>query len=254
MTLNHRGLSSNLSEWTIWGYSVNGLAQQTFNLPGQGSNPCAPTTEYRTFINKCMYYLIYKISNKLNGKFYIGCHKTKNKDDGYMGSGVALKKAYDKYGIENFSKEIIFECSSKEEMFEMESQLVEIGPHTYNLMEGGYGGFSHIVEQGKNKNYDWSDYRKSDGFSDSQRKGYENGIGKDGFVKPKFRGDEFKGKTHSDETKSKIGKKNSKHQSGSGNSQFGKMWITNGKENLKINKTDDIPEGYHKGRVIKNVI
>ena len=41
--LKPRELSSNLSTGTIWGYSVNGLAQQTFNLPGQGSNPCAPT-------------------------------------------------------------------------------------------------------------------------------------------------------------------------------------------------------------------
>ena len=36
-------LSSILRAWTIWGYSVNGLAQRTFNPPGQGSNPCAPT-------------------------------------------------------------------------------------------------------------------------------------------------------------------------------------------------------------------
>ena len=57
----------------------------------------------------------------------------------------------------------------------------------------------------------------------------------------------FYGKTHSDEFKQKI----SKIQSGKGNSQFGTMWITNGASNLKINKTDNIPDGYYKGRVIK---
>ena len=201
-----------------------------------------------------MHYLIYKILNNLNGKFYIGCHKTKNKNDGYMGSGVALKKAYEKYGIENFTKEIIFECSSVEEMFEMESQLVEVGPHTYNIMSGGHGGFNHIVEQGKNINYDWSEYRKSEKFKTSQKKGFENGIGREGFVRPKFKGNEFKGRSHSEESKHKIGEKNSKHQTGAGNSQFGKMWVTDGVENLKINKTDPIPEGYRKGRVIKNTI
>lgn len=29
-----------------WGCSVQRLAQQTFNLPGQGSNPCSPTKFY----------------------------------------------------------------------------------------------------------------------------------------------------------------------------------------------------------------
>lgn len=199
-----------------------------------------------------MHYLIYKISNNINGKTYIGCHKTKNINDGYMGSGVAITQAYEKYGIENFTKEILFDCSSAEEMFEKEEQLVEIGPHSYNLMKGGHGGFAHINEQGKNKNFNWSEYRNSENYKQSQQKGYENGIGRDGFVKPKFKGNEFLGKTHSESTKQAIGEKNSKHQTGAGNSQFGTMWVTNGVENMKINKTDPIPDGYRRGRVIKS--
>lgn len=34
---------------------------------------------------------------------------------------------------------------------------------------------------------------------------------------------------------------------GDKNPSFGKMWITNGLENLYIPKTDDIPQGYRKG-------
>jgi hypothetical protein len=48
------------------------------------------------------------------------------------------------------------------------------------------------------------------------------------------------------ETYKKIG-----HQQGTNNSQYGSMWITNGKNNLKISKNDSIPEGYKKGRVCK---
>ena len=44
-----------------------------------------------------MFYLIYRITNKINNKIYIGFHKTKNKDDGYMGSGKYLNRAYEKY-------------------------------------------------------------------------------------------------------------------------------------------------------------
>lgn len=97
-----------------------------------------------------MYYTIYKITNLLNGKYYIGKHKTANIDDGYVGSGVALKNAYIKHGKENFVKEILFIFDNEVDMDLKEKELVQISEHTYNMTEGGRGGFSYIQRNGLN--------------------------------------------------------------------------------------------------------
>lgn len=89
-------------------------------------------------------YTVYKTTNQINGKYYIGCHKTINVDDDYLGSGHLLKDAVTKYGIENFTKEILFVFDNSEEMYNKEKELVTeslvIDNMCYNLCTGGYGG------------------------------------------------------------------------------------------------------------------
>jgi hypothetical protein len=43
------------------------------------------------------YFTIYKVTNLINGKYYIGKHITSNAYDKYMGSGRAIQNAIKKY-------------------------------------------------------------------------------------------------------------------------------------------------------------
>jgi hypothetical protein len=87
------------------------------------------------------FYILYKTTNLLNNKTYIGIHKTDNLEDGYLGSGLALKIAIKKYGKVNFKREILEFLDSYEELLERESILVNeewvIDDNNYNLKTGG---------------------------------------------------------------------------------------------------------------------
>lgn len=95
-----------------------------------------------------MYY-IYRITNKINGKTYIGQHLYKDLNNNYMGSGKRLWEAYRKYGIENFKKEIlVFNISKKEHIDLLEKTFIaaekeKVGAENcYNLANGGEGGYT----------------------------------------------------------------------------------------------------------------
>lgn len=95
-----------------------------------------------------MHY-VYKITNKINGKFYIGKRKHSNpQKDPYTGSGKLIKLAIEKYGIQNFSKEILAVFEGNEEASKYEASLITENmiksSACYNMHEGGHGGFAHI--------------------------------------------------------------------------------------------------------------
>jgi hypothetical protein len=61
-----------------------------------------------------MYGIIYKTTNLINGKIYIGQHVCESDEfDGYLGSGVSLTNAVKHYGPENFKRETLRVCDTQ---------------------------------------------------------------------------------------------------------------------------------------------
>jgi len=87
-------------------------------------------------------FTIYKTTNKLNGRYYIGVTNGRNKS--YKGSGTALKTAIKKYGGNNFITETLEVFDNEEDMFNREAEIVNedfvANPLTYNMKLGGRGG------------------------------------------------------------------------------------------------------------------
>lgn len=225
-----------------------------------------------------MFYTVYKITNMVNGKIYIGVHKTNDLNDDYMGSGKLVKAAIEKYGVENFTREYLHVFDNAEDMFNMESELVNeefvARDDTYNLALGGRctfyllntsevlrarlgsENFPNWYKAGKKafleKFYGDDDFRNL--MCEKLKLSSKLGVEKLKSIYEEC-GWTFSNKTHSDETKRKIGQANSIAQIGDKNSQFGTMWIMNAKsgESKKIKKDDLIPDGWVKGRKIKKV-
>ncbi len=158
-----------------------------------------------------MHYILYKTTNKLNGMIYVGCHETKELEDGYLGSGFRLQRAINKYGRDNFIKKILAEFESSDEMYIAEAELVDENfikqQDTYNLKEGGCGG--------------WKDTHQLPDYKDRVKRGiaryYQNG-GIGGFC----------GKQHSEDTKQQISATNS----GSGNHFYGRKHTKKTKQKM----------------------
>ena len=95
-----------------------------------------------------MYY-VYKTTNIVNNKIYVGVHKSDNiQSDEYIGSGKYLNSAVIKYGKDKFKRQILYQFESKEKAYLMQSQIVDKQfvkrKDTYNIKLGGEGGGDHL--------------------------------------------------------------------------------------------------------------
>jgi group I intron endonuclease len=218
-----------------------------------------------------MFHYLYQITNLVNNKIYVGVHKTIDINDGYMGSGKVIKHAIEKYGINNFKKDILETFDNSESMYAREKEVVTeeflSRNDVYNLRRGGNGGFDYInanpdkyltekrlnslmsqedlVKRWKEKYNSDENFRKLN----SEKLKRANKI-----CRINNPNGTFYGKEHSKETKNKMSESHYGKHDGNKNSQFGTMWICNleTKENRKISNRS-IPNGWVAGRNKWNV-
>ncbi len=205
-----------------------------------------------------MHYYLYEITNQVNGKIYVGVHKTKSLDDGYMGSGKVIRSAIEKYGIENFTKVILETFDDSTAMYAREREVVTdeflSREDVYNLRCGGFGGFDHI-----NKN-------NMQGFSDvsvAQRGRLKTNAIMKARLGPQWNlilaskgaqvGNAVIAKLRNDDAvfdqKIRDNVLKAQELAAAANRQL--VWVTNGTDTMKINKDSEVPSGWRRGRVGK---
>lgn len=207
-----------------------------------------------------MFYTVYKTTNLINGKIYVGLHVTEDLDDNYLGSGSQIRAAIKKYGKENFKREYIKVCESPEEMYALEAEIVNEDfvkrTDTYNMKTGGTGSWYHVNSNPEEK-------RKS-----SSRGGKKQAQNLDNYFYSKEWQREFnsmnnpeivkvigaKANTPEAIAKKKETWKKTGRGKGEKNSQFGTCWIYHPIHgNKKISKEElgkFLSLGYTKGRKI----
>ena len=95
-----------------------------------------------------MFGYIYMTTNLINGKKYIGEHRSEQIDPYYYGSGTILKEAMRKYGKHNFKCDILEWCETESELHSREIYWISYynaveSDDFYNLDVGGAG--THLV-------------------------------------------------------------------------------------------------------------
>lgn len=204
---------------------------------------------------------IYKTTNIITGKYYIGMHSTDVVEDGYLGSGKLLIHSIKKYGVENHKREILEYLDTRDKLAEKEKQIVSIELISeelcLNLMVGGEGGFISDEQQKHRATCAGNAFAKrlkedKDLFKRHCKRASD--ILKKAHLEGKIPYDNFKGRKHTEETKKKMSESNKGKGLGDKNSQYGTCWITKEGVNKKIKKElleSFIEQGWKKGRKIK---
>ena len=191
-----------------------------------------------------MKHYIYKTTNLINGKIYIGKHSSQNiETDNYLGSGKILKKAIKKYGRQNFKKQVLHVFSIEEQAYLKQKDIVDqqflSRKDTYNITLGGRGSWffkrgmsaARLVQTGQIIYVSINDSRWKTG----QIEGVTHNMATARLVQTgqiiQVTVDDSKWKTGQLEGCLK-----------------GTIFITNGKQERMIKKEIPIPQGWEKGR------
>lgn len=141
---NSRVIAAATSSDSIRGYSINCVGGSTLitvkdKETGFISRLSMDELEWELKHRPMSYGFVYLTTNKVNGKKYIGMHRAKEQD-GYLGSGKLLRRAIEKYGIENFEQKILAFADSEQELCLLETHYLyehnaAEDPNYYNILD-----------------------------------------------------------------------------------------------------------------------
>lgn len=204
-------------------------------------------------------HYIYKTTCNVTGRYYVGMHSAYKLEDGYMGSGLRLRRSIRKYGIENHTREILEFFKTRELLIEGEKLAITpdmiSDDNCMNLMGGGNGGYvskEHYQKTSKISGEIHAKKMESDIlYRDTVLKTLLINSNKARENRTDYSTLTFKGETHSEKTKELISEKRKGKGSGEQNSQYGTCWVTKNGLNKKIKKENIDSfnkDGWVKGR------
>ena len=186
--------------------------------------------------------VVYKITNQINGKIYVGQTSfsiEKRWREHVVSKKSLISKAVRKYGEESFSIECLEKCSSVEELNQKEIHYIALLKSTqrdvgYNVEFGGlHSPMTNetkqklsIAHQGKKLS---KEHKDRIGLSCSGKKRSEE--------TKTLMSQSFKGRTHSEETRKKISEATTgrvAHNQGVAQSEETKLKLSQSKNSIKI--------------------
>lgn len=199
-----------------------------------------------------MYGYVYLTTNLVNGKQYIGQKKSDRfLAEKYLGSGVILLKAIQKYGYDNFVVELLNTAENSNELDALEIKYIDIyrkqGASLYNIADGGYTTGGYLGNTTKDKI--WVNNGENHIMIDSSE--LDDYLAA-GYVRGSLNTKGYVWVTKNEETRH-IPKYMLQQYLNAGyrlgRNKSGKFWVTNGVENLFLNSNEVVPEGFRRGRV-----
>ena len=201
-----------------------------------------------------MYGYIYKTTNLLDGKIYIGQKKSPRfLGEEYLGSGKHLKLAVSKYGKENFKVELVEEIDSEDEMDNREIYWISYYNATddlvgYNISNGGNVNRSMSGEHNPRYGHHMTEeekLRQKEGFQrgKSLRGNFKRRRSEEAIAKTR---ETLTGHTVSQETREKLREYN-----------LHKVYINDGAQNKAV-RPEDVGEwttkGWQVGRLKRTIL
>lgn len=206
--------------------------------------------------------IIYKTTNLVNGKIYIGQHTIKNKggnDEWYLGSGTLLWRAIEKFGKENFKRKVICKVYEQELANELEEFFIK--KYDSTNLEKGYNILSGSpCENSPLKNPEIARKVAKSNTGKIRSEEFKRKVSKSVSLlmteeRRKEISKQHKGKVVSKESRERISKANKGSKNpmygkrGKKSPMFGRKWINNGTNCKFVYVSKGLPQGYSLGRL-----